>query len=412
MSQSDPIKDLTILQVRREDCYAQLTNTRDLLKSYAKSKVTLAQAKYDYAISLRTEFKAIQSEILIVNTLVDVKDQLERDKTQSSFDSLFESIEVLYSEVLDYNASKNQNQANVVLPQVQVQSGVRLPNIKVPVFTNNVKEFPAFDKLFRCVYMNNPSLSDTERFYYLLSLLTGESLALVQKYPISDQGFKDAYKALKDRYESSRTLATIYVNELFNFEPLKKATHTALCKYLEIHHNQVTALKSLSDVTDLGDFLLMQLCARNLDPLTRRLFEQQNSTKIPTYDSLIQFVTKQCQTQSLLDNEKSEQVKSSASNVSNPTKRTSNPVQLHTSNRPRPSVKEGHPNSSKNNSPSVSFKKNVSCGFCKSDSSDHKIYQCEAYLKLSHADRVKWIQANSRCYGCLGSFMICQTVEV
>ena len=175
MSQPDPIKDLTILQVRREDCYAQLTKTRDLLKSYAKSKVTLAQAKYDYAISLRTEFKAIQSEILIVNTLVDVKDQLERDKTQSSFDSLFESIEVLYSEVLDYNASKNQNQANVVQPQVQVQSGVRLPNIKVPVFTNNVKEFPAFDKLFRCVYMNNPSLSDTERFYYLLSLLTGES---------------------------------------------------------------------------------------------------------------------------------------------------------------------------------------------------------------------------------------------
>ena len=395
---ADPITKLAILSMQRNDLQEELTKIRNLISSYSKTKVTLGGLKYDAAKKLRDEFKIIQKEILVTNALVEAKNQIERDKSKRLFDSAFEIIEVIYTEMLD-NAS-NAAAASLQASTSNVssaQSGVRLPDIKVPVFSNDIKDFPNFEKLFSAVYVKNKSLTDTEKFYYLISLLRGESLALVQQFPLSDQGFKKDYDALKKRYDSSRALATIYVNELFNFEPLKKATSQNLARFLEIHLDQVTALKSLDDVTDLGDFLLMQLCARNLDPLTRRLFEQQVTTAIPSYQELIDFVTKQCQTQTLLENEKSDSMKAY--------KKPSNPVQLLTNNSSASATRSQSHASQKPNSSKKSSQyrpKAISCGFC--NASDHKIYQCSDYIKLGYPERVSWIQTHSRCYGCLGLY--------
>lgn len=388
---SDPVEELQILRETREGVFAEITRVRDLLLSYSKSKINLGRAKYEYAKKLRAEFKEIQNEILLKNRLVDSKNRVERDHTQKAFDGVFEVIEVHFSEMLDSVPPPVVVGTNVAPQQSPQPSNLRIPDLKVPVFSNHIKDFPNFIQLFDCVYMQNKSLTNVERFYYLLSLLSQESLAIVQQYPLTDKGFEDAYDALKARYESPRTLASIYVKELLNFEPLKKASALSLTKYLEVHFNQVTALKSLSDIKDLGDFLLMQICAKNLDSLTRRLFENQVTSTIPTYNELMTFVSRQCKTQSLLETEKD----SPSFNKPSTSVKQYHPVQLHTQ-------KNVGGKSQKGNFTKTSVHPKLKCGFC--DATDHKIYRCPSYEKLSFSDRMDWVQSKNRCYGCLGLY--------
>lgn len=390
-----PPDKISILRSKISDVFSDLTKTRDLLLSYSKTKVTLGRLKYEYACKLREEYKSIMSDVLVTNPLVGEKNRIDRDRALKSFNDVFESIEVYFSEMSDQQDKTNQ----VMQSQTQshaVTHSIKLPNINIPPFSNNMKDFAAFDKLFTAVYKNNNVLSGVEKFYYLMSLLSGESLSLVQQYPLSEEGFVEAYESLKKRFLSPRTLATIYVKELLNFEPLKKATAENLKNYLEVHQNQITALRTLPEITDLSDFLLLQLCSKNLDSLTRRLFEQQVTKKVPSYRDLIEFVVKQCQTQSLIETEKPEPV----SKMSNYPKKVSLAVNMNQT------IKASGHKKSKSNHEIVPTRNIavIKCNYC--NNVGHKIYRCPEYAQLSFDQRIDWVNSNKRCHGCLGSFHV------
>ncbi|KRX38633.1 hypothetical protein T05_2564 [Trichinella murrelli] len=63
----------------------------------------------------------------------------------------------------------------------------RLPEVKMPVFSGKVLEFPAFwDRFQGCVH-NRTDLDDASKFSYLLSSLSGEALAAVEGMPSCDK---------------------------------------------------------------------------------------------------------------------------------------------------------------------------------------------------------------------------------
>lgn len=146
---------------------------------------------------------------------------------------------------------------------------------------------------------------------------------------------------------------------------------------MSIHLHHVASLKNLQ-LADLGDYLLEEICARNLDWLTRKLFEQSlGAGVIPTHKNLMDFVTKQATMQELL---KSEQ-QGTFHSASDPSGPKSKALQVRS-------------NTDKN--------KNVhKCRFCQSEA--HKIYSCDSFLKLSVADRLTWVKKSWLCVGCLGN---------
>ena len=122
-------------------------------------------------------------------------------------------------------------------------------------FNNNIKEFPRFITLFESVYGNpDNNISDVQKLYYLTSLTTGEAYSIVSQFPLTDQGYVSAIEALNSRFNNKRTLATVFITELLQYIPAKKATSDSLRNFLEIHSDNVNALKSLSEIKDLADF--------------------------------------------------------------------------------------------------------------------------------------------------------------
>jgi hypothetical protein len=62
---------------------------------------------------------------------------------------------------------------------LNASSNLKLPTIKLPIFTNNVVEFRHFFDTFNSLVVNNDSLDNIQRYYYLLSVVSGEAHKLI-----------------------------------------------------------------------------------------------------------------------------------------------------------------------------------------------------------------------------------------
>lgn len=86
-------------------------------------------------------------------------------------------------------------------------SRVRLPKIQLPTFSSNIKHWPEFFDIYNALIHNCSSLTEVEKFHYLISSLRDDALALVRVFPITGDHYIDAYNALVARYQNKRELA-------------------------------------------------------------------------------------------------------------------------------------------------------------------------------------------------------------
>lgn len=96
------------------------------------------------------------------------------------------------------------------------QARVKLPDIKLPIFSGKFENWLNFHDLFLSLVHSSPNLSTIQKFYYLRSSLDGEALKLIQTIPISNEQYSVAWNLLKDHYQNPRRLKRIYVQSLFD----------------------------------------------------------------------------------------------------------------------------------------------------------------------------------------------------
>ena len=58
---------------------------------------------------------------------------------------------------------------------------LKLPTISLPKFSGNLQEFMHFHVTFLALIINNDALTDIQRYYYLLSSLSGEPHSLIER---------------------------------------------------------------------------------------------------------------------------------------------------------------------------------------------------------------------------------------
>jgi hypothetical protein len=102
------------------------------------------------------------------------------------------------AESLTKTPSSNSTQAN---------ANLRLPPIKLPVFNNKPTEFKHFFDTFNSLVLNNEILDDIQRYYYLLSVVSGEAHELTENLPVTTDNFPIAWKLICDRYDNLRLIA-------------------------------------------------------------------------------------------------------------------------------------------------------------------------------------------------------------
>lgn len=429
----------------------------------SKTKLSLINSNYDRARELLNNFIDLNTQIIELNVQLPESlkvYKLDVSKIMSQLEDEYFNIEVHYHESL--SLSKNNPPQSPLTP-ASTTPVFHVPKITVPQFSGVITDYPEWKALFDCVFTNNPSLSKEQKAVYLRTVVSGEAAAIVNKYSLTAVGFDQAYKALDDRFNSSRALASHHLNELLNFAPLKKSTVDSLKSYLHVHQDSVAGVRSL-DIKDMGDFLLTQISLRNLDPYCRRLFENSlPDNSIPTHAMLMKFVSSQVRTMELLDDslpagqnaapEQKQQFKSlhvlstsdnhknSSSSapkfpsyVSHPVASGGNctPNDVSSHKELESPLADGYVNGFDNHpssclsvvnlssaspclkpvaNPSTTHTRSVTfshvratpvqCSYCYCDS--HKIYRCPDYFAITSEQRLEFAKDKHMCLSCLGT---------
>lgn len=253
------------------------------------------------------------------------------------------------------------------------QSNVKLPKLNVPTFNGNLKAWPTFIGLYKSLIHSNESLTNIEKFQYLLSVLSGEALTLIKNLPLSNDNYSIAFDNLLKRYQNTRLLATYYWEEIINAPKLSSESPRILRNLLDIFSDNLGALENLKFPVEHWDFILFNILKQKLDSDTLKRFElQHGSSDIPTYKNLYNFLYKQCVALDSIALVKPQRTQYKTQNV---------PSKFHS-----PSTFVVHTNSNQ-------------CPVC---NSEHSIYKCTMFASKSPQERYNLVKQNKWCTNCLG----------
>ncbi|XP_055622708.1 uncharacterized protein LOC129766221 [Toxorhynchites rutilus septentrionalis] len=267
------------------------------------------------------------------------------------------------------NPPSPTNQSNQQFPTTA--SHIRLPDIKLPVFSGNIDQWLNFHDLFVSLVHSSHELSSVQKFYYLRSSLAGEALKLVQTIAISANNYFVAWNLLLEYYQNTVRLKQSYIDSLFEFPTLKRESVSELHSLVERFEANVKILKQLGEKTEYWDIILIRILSIRLDPTTRRDWEECASTNdAMKFSDLTSFIQRRV-------------------SVLQSIGRTSDVSQPQPTKRPLPRPVSSH------GANSMSPRKCIMCP------NHHPLYLCAVFSKLSIGDKDKEVRRHQLCRNCL-----------
>ncbi|BES97016.1 Retrotransposon protein [Nesidiocoris tenuis] len=174
-------------------------------------------------------------------------------------------------------------------------SRATLPTITIPPFGGDLVKWPTFKQLFTSLFKEDLSLTDAERFHYLVGHLRGQAYDSIKHIAVVSENFEQAWAVLLKTYDDPRKLASTYLNKFLNYRSQPgKPTAESLQTYISNVSESIASLRNLA-IADLSEYLLCELALRSLDPYTREAFETSIiGTTFPRFTDLQTFVQNRC----------------------------------------------------------------------------------------------------------------------
>lgn len=363
-------EEVTRLKQKRKSLKSSLTRFSNYLASFDENSSFLELntrfQKIEFALD---EFDLCQSQLEII-----LEESSDHETQREEFEAMYYSTVAKAKNIMNKNPElhvPSQNIPNFV-PTLDPLSNIKLPPLNLPSFNGNVSRWLQFRDTFQSLIHRNSTLTPTQKFYYLLSALKDEALQAIQSLQICDANYIIAWNLICERYQNNRIIINNHIKSIFNISELKKESREGLRNLLDELQKHMRSLESLQQPVSSWDSIIIFIVSSKLDPHSRRDWENSlsNSTDLPTYDDLIKFLTKRCQTLEIID-----------SNVTYEKGRTphevkSKPQFSHVTQQTRLKV----------------------CNFCKGT---HLIYFCHKFLNLTPESRLSEIRKLHLCSKCL-----------
>lgn len=128
----------------------------------------------------------------------------------------------------------------------------KLPELPLPKFSGDVKDWHLFIECYNNMIHNNPDLTDIDRVHYLIGCLSGSVLSVCSGIAPTGINYRIILKALTDKYEDKRVIANTFLEQLLHFKQASTETTNSLNLFLDKFHPAVVALRQLG-IPDLAD---------------------------------------------------------------------------------------------------------------------------------------------------------------
>lgn len=145
--------------------------------------------------------------------------------------------------------------------------------MNMPVFSGDFLEWQSFFDLFDSLVHQNPTLSNSQKLYFLKTNLAGEAASLISHLKIEETNYHPALRKLKCRYDKPREIANQHIKRFLSQSTLTSSSAMGLRSLHDVPDEVIRALKAM-DREDRNTWLLFIL-SEKVDPDTKHLLCQR-----------------------------------------------------------------------------------------------------------------------------------------
>ncbi|XP_058816076.1 uncharacterized protein LOC131679380 [Topomyia yanbarensis] len=328
-------------------------------------------------IALWTDFNKMQCELESLDE-ASIEQQLKQRTDIESHYYRVKGFLLSVNKMPSTPCAPSSSLSNALIPSST--SHVRLPDVKLPMFSGNLESWLNFHDLYLSLVHSSQDLSNIQKFYYLRSSLSGDALKLIQTIPLSANNYPVAWNLLVEHFQNPARLKQSYVDALFEFPSIKRESAVELHSLVEKFEANVKILQQLGEKTEFWDILLVRMLSTRLDHTTRRDWEEHSSTlDAVSFRDLTAFIQRRVTVLQNMNGKLSEV--------------------------PPPAVIKKQPNQRPLASHGASQFSARKCIIC---SDQHPLYLCTAFSKLSAEEKEKEVRRHQLCRNCLRKGHMCR----
>jgi hypothetical protein len=160
---------------------------------------------------------------------------------------------------------------------------------------------------FEALIVNNTTLSNVQKFHYLIASLKNEAKDLLRNLQITNDNFLVTWQLVTQRYNNKRLIAMMHAKHLCLLPQVKNGDASSLRQLINHVSSHINTLQALSLNVPVQDLMLNHLMTATLDNEALHQLEQftTNLMVLPTTAELITFLEARCRTLELIQNTQS-----------------------------------------------------------------------------------------------------------
>lgn len=307
-------KDLRILLKKERQLKHVVETIKEFVQNYQEirdknqleARITKLDDVYDSFCSTRAEIELLLEDVDADDEYHEVDETVEtHDRRRDN-----ENETILKHFVNEYFALKQSLQAfqstagsshsigSMMSPVHQLAAPavrVKLPELKLPTFNGNLRDWIAFRDTFRNLIIDNSQLSDIDKFTYLRTSLTADAFQEIGSIELTSANFPIAWKSLESRYENKKLLVKSHLDALFAINPMRRENFESLNQVVSEFDKHLQMLDKLGESTNNWSTILVYLLTSKLDSSTLRMWETEHRSRdVPEFRKLLEFLKNHC----------------------------------------------------------------------------------------------------------------------
>jgi hypothetical protein len=262
---------------------ASLSRMQTFIES-GDRKIHEIQVRFDDLPNIFNKYDTVQSEL-------ELSDDIDHSEDRQQFELQYYEVKAKFNELLhpvdDFPELKHSSHSSESVHsdhprRSQSSSNIMLPAISLPSFDGNTCSWMNFRDTFEALIVNNSSLSDVQRFHYLIASLKHDANDLISNLQITNENFSVAWQLVTQRYDNKPLIAMIHAKHLCQMPQVKKGDAVTLHQLINHVSSNINALQALSLNVSIQDLVLSHLILEALDADTLKEWETSCTFRCPT----------------------------------------------------------------------------------------------------------------------------------
>ncbi|XP_037909882.1 uncharacterized protein LOC119650818 [Hermetia illucens] len=167
---------------------------------------------------------------------------------------------------------------------------VRLERIKISSYGGDYTQWAAFHDLFKVMVQDNNKLSGVQKLQYLRASVNGKAEQLIRHLTLTETNYAPAWKLLKGRYNNKRAIGNVYMKGIWSLPTSTPASPICIKRILDTTEQFRANTESLGP--DLVNLIMVYILQQKLDNESNSEWQKfiGSSNEIPTLNQFTIFL--------------------------------------------------------------------------------------------------------------------------